>query len=256
MLPQLAVIRRAFMALAAAVPLLTATLVARPALAQCPAMAVQTLALAQTRAAFAAGAPLRILAFGSSSTEGVGATWPDATYPEQLEQRLRAALPGRNITVLNRGRGGQEVAEMLLRLRTDVLALAPTLVIWQVGANAALRGLDAREFRAKLEQGLEALRAGGIETVLMDSQVAPQMQAAPERLRIQAAVHAVAADRRVSIFSRTALMQGWEAQGLPNAAVIGPDGLHHTDRGYACLASALAQSILAAVQAPHASASR
>lgn len=251
-MPQLSVIRRALLALACAVPILAAA----PAQAQCPAMPVQALALPQTRAAFAAGAPLRILAFGSSSTEGTGATWPDATYPEQLEQRLRAALPGRDITVLNRGRGGQEVAEMLLRLRTDVMALSPTLVIWQVGANAALRGLDAREFRAKLEQGLDALRADNIETVLMDSQVAPQIQAATERLRIQAAVHAVAADRRLPIFSRTALMQGWEAQGLPNPAVIGPDGLHHTDRGYACLATALAQSILAGIEAPRASASR
>ncbi|MES2710859.1 MAG: SGNH/GDSL hydrolase family protein [Pseudomonadota bacterium] len=246
-------LRRAVAALACALPILAA---APAAMAQCPAMPPQALALPHTRAALSSGAPLRILALGSSSTEGTGATWPDATYPEQLEQRLRAALPGRNVTVLNRGRGGQEVTEMLLRLRADVLALSPTLVIWQVGANAALRGLDAREFRIKLEQGLDALRAGGIETILMDSQVAPQIQAAPERLRIQAALHAVAADRRVPIFSRTALMQGWEAQGLPNSAVIGVDGLHHTDRGYACLATALAQSILAAIQAPRASASR
>jgi acyl-CoA thioesterase-1 len=253
MMPQLAVIRRALTATLLAVPVLVAAL---PAIAQCPAMPVQALSLPQTRATLAAGAPLRILAFGSSSTEGTGATWPDATYPEQLEQRLRAALPGRNITVINRGRGGQEVAEMLLRLRADVLALSPTLVIWQVGANAALRGLDAREFRAKLEEGLDELRDSGIETLLMDSQVSPQIMAAPERLHIQAALHAVAAERHVQLYSRTALMQGWEAQGLPNSAVIGPDGLHHTDLGYACLSMALAQSILAAIQAPRTSASR
>ncbi|MBR0657479.1 SGNH/GDSL hydrolase family protein [Plastoroseomonas arctica] len=253
MTAQLPVMRRVLAALLLALPLLAAAL---PAAAQCPAAPVQALSLPRTRAALVSGAPLRILAFGSSSTEGTGATWPDRTYPEQLEQRLRAALPGRNVIVLNRGRGGQEVAEMLLRLRADVLALSPTLVIWQVGANAALRGLDAREFRAKLEQGLDELRASGIETLLMDSQVAPQIQAAPERLHIQTALHAVAAERRVPIYSRTALMQGWEAHGMPNSAVIGPDGLHHTDLGYACLSAALAQSILAAIQPSRASASR
>jgi len=253
MMAQIPVMRRALSALVLAVSMLA---VAQPVAAQCPPMPTQALSLPRTRAALAAGTPLRILAFGSSSTEGTGATWPDATYPEQLEQRLRAALPGRNVTVLNRGRGGQEVAEMLLRLRADVLALSPTLVIWQVGVNAALRGLDAREFSAKLEQGLDELRASGIETLLMDSQVAPQILNAPERLHIQQAMYAVAADRRVPIFSRFALMRGWEAQGMPNSAVIGPDGLHHNDLGYACLASALSQSILAAIQAPRTSASR
>jgi acyl-CoA thioesterase-1 len=253
MMPQLAVIRRFFAAMLLTLPMLAAAL---PAGAQCPATPVQAVSLPHTRTTLAAGTPVRILAFGSSSTQGTGASWPDATYPEQLELRLRAALPGRNITVLNRGRGGEEVTEMLLRLRTDVVALLPTLVIWQVGTNAAIRGLDARDFSAKLEQGLDELRAGGIETLLMDSQVAPQIMAAPERLHIQGALHAVAAERHVPIFSRTALMQGWEAQGLPNSAVIGPDGLHHTDLGYACLSAALAQSILAAIQAPGASASR
>lgn len=34
----------------------------------------------------------------------------------------------------------------------------------------------------------------------------------------------------------------------PDAAVIGPDGLHHTDVGYDCVAAALAEGIAAAVR--------
>src|SRR4051794_30745873 len=40
--------------------------------------------------------PVRIVAFGSSSTEGVGATSPSATYPARLEGELNQALPGEN----------------------------------------------------------------------------------------------------------------------------------------------------------------
>ena len=45
----------------------------------------------------------------------------------------------------------------------------------------------------------------------------------------------------------TALMRAWEATGTPYAAFLAPDGLHHNDRGYACLAAALARSIQDAV---------
>jgi acyl-CoA thioesterase-1 len=40
------------------------------------------------------------------------------------------------IDVLNRGIGGQEGPEELSRFESDVIAEAPTLVIWQVGTNA------------------------------------------------------------------------------------------------------------------------
>ncbi len=55
---------------------------------------------------------------------------------------------------------------------------------------------------------------------------------------------------RVAVWSgprniSTALMRAWEAAGTPSAEMISPDGLHHNDRGYACLAEALAEAIRA-----------
>ena len=40
--------------------------------------------------------------------------------------------------------------------------------------------------------------------------------------------------------------QAWAEAGLPAADVLSPDGLHHNDRGYACLAEALAGALLEA----------
>ena len=53
--------------------------------------------------------------------------------------RARPAFPGHEITVLNRGVNGEEAADMLARLDTDVIAEKPDLVLWQVGTNSVLR---------------------------------------------------------------------------------------------------------------------
>jgi lysophospholipase L1-like esterase len=39
-------------------------------------------------------------------------------------------------------------------------------------------------------------------------------------------------------------MEAWTLAGVPPQALLAPDGLHHNDRGYACLAEALAQALL------------
>ena len=54
----------------------------------------------------------------------------------------------------------------------------------------------------------------------------------------------VAAANSVPIFSRAELMRSWEAAGVGPLHMLHADGLHHNDRGYACLAEALAESIL------------
>lgn len=217
---------------------------ARPVPAECPPTAVQAVPLPVSRAALRAGRALTVIAFGSSSTEGAGASAPEFTYPARLEALLRAALPDRELRVLNRGVGGQDVGEMLARMDADVLAERPQLVVWQAGANAALRGMDPQAFRGRLAEGLARLRAAGADVVLMDNQLAPVVVSRPLHPYIAAALREAAAALSVPIFSRTGLMRSWEAAGTPPAELLHADGLHHNDRGYACVAEALAQSIL------------
>jgi lysophospholipase L1-like esterase len=87
-------------------------------------------------------APLTIVAVGSSSTQGVGASIPALNYPSRLEAELKERVPGIDIRVLNRGKGGEDAAEELARLKRDVIAEHPDLVIWQVGTNGVLRRDD------------------------------------------------------------------------------------------------------------------
>ncbi|MBD0271592.1 MAG: SGNH/GDSL hydrolase family protein [Acetobacteraceae bacterium] len=212
--------------------------------AACPTAALEALPVPASRSAVEAGEPLTVVAFGSSSTEGAGASAPALAYPARLEALLKAALPGRPVRVLNRGVGGQDVVEMLARLDADVLAERPHLVVWQAGANAALRGMDPQAFRGRLAEGLARLRSAGADVVLMDNQLAPAVVSRPLHPYIAAALREAAAALSVPIFSRTGLMRLWEAAGTPPGELLHPDGLHHNDRGYACIAEALAATIL------------
>ena len=239
----------AMLAVAAPVPA-AAQAPAPSARADCPPVPVAAVPLPASRAALRAEGPLTVVAFGSSSTEGAGASTPGHAYPARLEALLRAALPGRAVRVLNRGIGGQDVGEMLARLDADVLPEHPDLVVWQAGANAALRGMDPRAFRDTLAEGIARLRASGTDVVLMDSQLAPVVLSRPLYPQLAAALRDVAAARSVPVFSRAELMRAWEAAGTSPMDMLHADGLHHNDRGYACLAEALAASIVGGLRAP------
>ncbi len=216
---------------------------------ECPAARSQVLYLPMTRMAVSRGDPIVIVAFGSSSTEGAGASAPDRTYPARLEALLREAWPGQSVRVLNRGRGGQTTPDMLARLEDDVLSVSPTLLIWQEGANAALRNLDPKQFAELVHEGVRATTARGIDVVLMDNQIAPRILARPGHAVYNEILAREAARSGVSLFSRSALMREWAEAEPFGQPMIGDDGLHHTDRGYACLAAALARAIKTAAAA-------
>lgn len=184
---------------------------------------------------------LTIVCLGSSSTQGVGASSPARTYPAQLEAVLAGRLPGLRVRVVNRGVGGETVADNLRRLERDALGPRPDLVVWQVGTNDALRGLPPAEVRVRLEDGLRRIKDAGAAAVLMD----PQPLAAAEKERAIAAMSAaiadVAARTGTPLFSRHERMLRWVSSGaFTLASAYGADGLHMTDASYRCLAEDLA----------------
>ena len=70
---------------------------AKAATPDCPLASVEAVPLPASRAALRAGQPFTVVAFGSSSTEGSGASTPGHAYPARLEALLRAALPGQDV---------------------------------------------------------------------------------------------------------------------------------------------------------------
>jgi lysophospholipase L1-like esterase len=197
----------------------------------------------------AVGEPVVIVAFGSSSTQGYGSTSPEFTYPNRLAAQLHRRYPTANITVINRGAGGEDAPEMMKRLQTSVLDLKPDMVIWQVGTNAVLRNLDPSETAKLVEEGVARIQAAGADLVLVDPQYSPAVNAKPESAsKIVQLLGKVAAIRHVGLFPRFEVMRQWrENQSMPFDSFVIADGLHMNDWGYACFAQLLGDDIIKSV---------
>jgi lysophospholipase L1-like esterase len=197
----------------------------------------------------ASGQPVVIVAFGSSSTQGYGATSPEFNYPNRLTAQLRRHYPGVNITILNRGKGGEDAPEMMKRLQLEVIDAKPDLVIWQVGTNAVLRNLDPAETAKMVEEGVARIQVAGADVVLVDPQYSPRVTEHPESAnRIVRLLGRVAALRHVGIFPRFEVMRDWhDQQALPIDTFVIADGLHMNDWGYACFAQLLGDDIIKSV---------
>jgi lysophospholipase L1-like esterase len=196
-----------------------------------------------------AGLPVVIVAFGSSSTQGWGSTSPDFSYPSRLLAQLKRQYPTADITVLNRGKGGEDAPEMMKRLQAAVLDATPDLVIWQVGTNAVLRGFDPAETQKQIEEGIAQIQAAGSDVVLVDPQYSPRVNERGESAgRMVNLLHRVASLRHIGIFPRFEVMRDWhETQALPVETFVIADGLHMNDWGYACFAQLLGDDIIRSV---------
>jgi acyl-CoA thioesterase I len=211
--------------------------------------------LPRTARLLASGKPIKIVALGSSSTYGAGASSSAAAYPNRLAQELSRRFPGHQFTVLNRGVNGEEIVDMLARLEQTVIAEHPDLVLWQVGTNSVLRDRALPPHAAELHQGLLRLKASGADVVLIDPQYAPRVISKSNCDGMVSLISATAKAEHVGVFHRFKLMRHWhQVERLPFEAFISVDGLHMNDWSYACLAKALGMAIAEAASRPIATA--
>src|SRR5262249_28411365 len=197
------------------------------------------------------GLPIKVVALGSSSTRGAGASTPAACYPSRLAEELVRRLPGHKFTVLNRGVNGEDVSNMLARLDTAVIREKPDLVLWQVGTNSVLAGKAVQPQAWLLREGLTRLKATGADVVLIDPQYAPKVIAKRNADGMVSLIAATAKAEHVCHFRRFDLMRQWhETEHLPFKTFVSPDGLHMNDWSYACLAKALSLAIAEAAERP------
>ena len=219
---------------------------APPAVAP-PAVAPPAVAPAMPHVAsrLAEGVSLTIVAFGSSSTEGIGASSPAAAYPTRLQVELARSLAApMRVVVENRGIGGED-ADTMLRRVPAIAAEKPDLVIWQTGTNDPLDDVPLSRFVAETRQGIAAFRAAGIDVMLMEPQLCARLDQMPGAMRFRGALRALGREQHVPVIRRYAMMQEWLARKMLTARqMLAPDGLHMADGGYRLLAMAVAGQIL------------
>ncbi len=196
------------------------------------------------------GKSLKIIAIGSSSTEGVGASAPSYAYPAQLAAELKLKFKI-YAEVKNQGVGGETAPETLARLKATLDGPPADLVIWQVGTNDALLGMNPAGLRNELDDGIAEAQAKKEPLILIDQQLmTPRLHDAAYAQYVKV-VDEEAARYHVPVLSRFAMMQalaendpaGWKA-------IQSGDGVHMNDLGYQCLAHSLAGPIAEAARAP------
>ena len=191
---------------------------------------------------------LTIVAFGSSSTYGTGASGPAATYPSRLGGELAKLLPGIQLNVINRGVPGDTAADMAARLERDVIAAAPDLVIWQTGTNDALRDVPVADFARLTLAGIGRMHDAGIDVVLMEPQYSRKLASRPHYADYVESLRSLAPTVGAPVVRRFDIMQAWLANGaFVRATMLQDDALHMRDASYACLGRTVALGLVEAI---------
>jgi lysophospholipase L1-like esterase len=198
---------------------------------------------------------VRVLAIGSSSTVGIGASSNSATYVAKLEQTLEGAFKGLDFDVIGRGMSGEVAQGAADRMKKEVADTKPDLVVWQVGTNDALRHVSMDRFKECLRSTLAWLRENRIDVVLIDPQYGDTLAKDEYYEEVVAAIAEVAREARVLLVDRFEAMR--ELHRLRgDHFYLTADNLHMNDTGHRCMAEQLARSIVGGLLAADAEAAQ
>ncbi|MCQ8242338.1 SGNH/GDSL hydrolase family protein [Rhizosaccharibacter radicis] len=189
---------------------------------------------------------LRVAAFGSSTTEGIGASDPARGFPQVMRHRMLPSFSG-GIVLFNHGIGGNNAIDMDARLDA-VLADSPDLVVWQTGSNDPLQEVPLERFEFLTREGLARFGAGGPDgtpdLVLVDPQYCRMLEECAAFPPFLDAVHRLGEEGGVPVFDRYRRMLQWSLRPGSGRDVLSPDGLHMGDEGYRLLGEALGDWLL------------
>jgi acyl-CoA thioesterase-1 len=180
-----------------------------------------------------------ILAFGDSITAGFGLP-PEEAFPARLEARLRGQ--GIAAHVVNAGKSGDTTAGGLARIDW-ALADKPDVVILELGANDALRGIDPAAVRANLEAMISRIQASGAK-LLLTGMLAPSNWGEDYRRDFDRIYPELAQAHGVALYPF--LLDGVAMDARLNQ----PDGLHPNERGVAVLVDHIAPLVARLIGGP------
>ncbi len=163
---------------------------------------------------------IEIVALGDSLTAGYQLPPTDA-FPVRLEAELKAR--GHNVSVLNAGVSGDTSTGALSRFDWAIPESAD-IVIVELGANDALRGVDPAKTRDALDKMLQRLKRRGAETLLA-GMVAPPNMGETYAAQFNPMYAELAAQHDVALYPF--FLEGVAAQPELNLA----DGIHPNRKG-------------------------
>ena len=177
-----------------------------------------------------------ILALGDSLTAGYGLPAEDG-----FAVRLQAALEtaGVKARVVNAGVSGDTSAGGLARLDW-LMADEPDLVILELGANDALRGLDPADTRRNLDAMLKRIKEAGVDVLLAGMRAPPNL-GRDYAEEFDGIFPALAEQHKVVFYPF--FLDGVAAQPDLNQA----DGIHPNAKGIAVIVERIMPAVLKAL---------
>ena len=197
------------------------------------------LALAVTFPWRAAHAAVTILSFGDSLTAGLGVA-ADQSFPVRLEAALRAR--GLDARVVNAGVSGDTTSAGLARLDWSLVDNLD-LVVLELGANDALRGIAPAVTEANLDRMLAQLAARKVR-VLLAGMLAPPNLGAEYGAAFNAIFPRLAQKYSVPLYPF--FLDGVAAQ----APLLQNDGMHPNPRGVEVIVAGILPHVLKALETP------
>lgn len=104
-----------------------------------------------------------------------------------LSDKLRPIYPDMDIQLINKGVSGNEVCDLLARLKKDCLDLKPDAAVIMIGVNNALhqfkygKQLDLKQFERDFRELLTRIKEAGIVLIVLE----PFLMPAPDKLRMR-----------------------------------------------------------------------
>lgn len=207
-------------------------------------------------------APAVVLALGDSITKGVrGGVTADETFSAVLAAELKSQ--GLNVTVVNRGIGGEKTDQALARLMAELNEHKPDYVLLMYGTNdchvdqgGSQSRLSLAEFRGNLRKLVDRIRAAGCEPILMtEPRYAAKSPAngLGEHGNVRLEQY-VAVAREVAMERQTPFVDhfaGWAAAEKTGTDLAGwtTDGYHPNPVGHRDLAGRILPIVLERLQA-------
>lgn len=182
--------------------------------------------------------PFTIVGFGDSLMAGYQLA-PGEGFTDQLEAALKAA--GHDVTVANAGVSGDTTSGGLSRLDWSVPD-DTDLVILELGANDALRGIDPALTRSNLDAMITRLKERGI-AVLLAGMLSPPNMGDNYARQFNAIYPDLAREHGVAL--HPFFLDGVAAE----QSLLLEDGMHPNARGVAVMVEAIMPAVKAAMAA-------
>ncbi|MCC6779621.1 MAG: SGNH/GDSL hydrolase family protein [Hyphomicrobiales bacterium] len=188
---------------------------------------------------------LTVAVVGTGSSILAGPDGPPTAYPARLEAILKQRLPSVAIKVVTLLRSRMTAADLAAGMPKLLVDEKPDLVIWQTGTQDAIKRVDPDEFRAALDEGVETLKDGGADVILMNMQYSPRTDTMVALAPYADNMRAVAQQHEAPLFDRLGIMRHWSDTGAFDLYAAGRDNVL-AQRVHDCLGRGMAAMIIEA----------